>query len=310
MEKSIASVANDETPIKKMIYGIRNKQVMLDSDLAKLYGVETKRINEAIRRNKDKFPERFCFRITSQEYNSLRIQTQEMDEPLRSQNATLKNGRGQHRKYTPYVFTEQGVAMLATVLKSNTATKVSIGIMDAFVSMKKYVSDNLLEQRYINNIVLEDHDRIKQLENSFQLLHEKEKTNEIFFDGQVYDAYSKIWEIFNEAKEELIVIDNYADNTLLNIIKKFKTKTTIITKYDNLLSRQDISKYRQQYNNLEVVYNKCFHDRYFILDGRKVYHCGASINRIGYKTFSMTLLTDREICKMLIEKVASILQRN
>ena len=174
-------ILQDDVKIEDFIYEIRGKQVMLDSDLAFFYKTETKRINEAVTRNPLKFPERFCFRITEEEYSI-----------LKSQIATSKGGS--RKGHT--VFTEQGVAMLATVLKSNVAIKVSISIMDAFVTMRHYIGNNLLEQKYINNLVLEDHDRIKLLENSFNKFEEKKKVNEIYFDGQIYDAYSKIQEIF------------------------------------------------------------------------------------------------------------------
>ena len=282
---------NDER-IENLIYEIRGKQVMLDSDLAKLYQVETKRINEAVSRNNEKFPERFCFRITEKEYDS-----------LKSQIATSKGGSRKGHS----VFTEQGVAMLETILKSKIATQVSIAIMDAFVAMRKFIVTNLIEQKYINNLVLEDHDKIQVLEESFQKLEEKRKDSEIYFNGQIYDAYSKILDIFKSAKEELIIIDSYADNTLLDIIKRLNVKVTVITKPNNLLTKQDLEKYNKQYHNLTVKYDNTFHDRYFILDNNTVYHCGASINRIGYKTFSVTLISDCDICKSLMDKVLKII---
>ena len=207
----------------------------------------------------------------------------------------------------PRVFTEQGVMMLATILKSKIATEMTIRIMDAFVLMKKYISDDLIKQKYINSLVLEDHERINLLENSFRKLEEKRKNNEIYFDGQIYDAYSKIQSIFKNAKEKLIIIDAYADNTILDIIKRLEIEVIVITKFNNLLTNQDIIKYNKQYHNLKVVFNNTFHDRYFILDNKDVYHCGASINRIGYKTFSITQISDDDICKVLIDRVNNIL---
>ena len=178
--------------------------------------------------------------------------------------------------------------------------------MDAFVAMRKYISSNFLEQKYINNMVLEDHDKIKVLEESFNKLEEKKKVNEIYFDGQIYDAYFKIQDIFKEAKEELIIIDGYADNTILDIVKRLKVDVKIITKPNNLITRQDILKYNKQYKNLKVKFDNSFHDRYFILDRKTVYHCGTSINRIGYKTFSITLIGDEEVCNLLLDKVNKI----
>ena len=128
----------------------------------------------------------------------------------------------------------------------------------------------------------------------------------MYFNGQIYDAYSKIQEIFKNTKNELIIIDNYADNTILDIIKRLNINIIIITKENNLLTKQDIEKYNKQYHNLKVVYDNTFHDRYFILDKKEIYHCGSSINRIGYKTFSITKINDIEICKILINKVNMI----
>ena len=284
-------VLKKEENIENLIYEIRGKQVMLDSDLAKLYQVETKRINEAVSRNKEKFPERFYFRITEKEYDS-----------LKSQIATSKGGSRKGHS----VFTEQGVAMLATILKSKIATQVSIAIMDAFIAMRKYISSNFIEQKYINNMVLEHDSKIKLLQHSFDKLEEKQKINDIYFDGQIYDAYSKIFDIFKHTKKELIIIDSYADNTILDIIKRLNIKVTIITRKNNLLTVQDIEKYNKQYQNLTVKFDSTFHDRYFILDNKTIYHCGASINRIGYKTFSITLIKDELVTNVLINRVKEI----
>ena len=228
------------------------------------------------------------FQLTKEEYNNLRFQL----ETTNNMSRTL-----------PYVFTEQGVAMLAAILRTKVAEEVSIRIMDAFVAIKKYISSNLIEQKYINDLVLEDHNKIKKLENTFQKFEEKRKINEIFFNGQIYDAYSKIQEIFQSANKKLIIIDAYADNTVLDIIKRLNVEVIVITKKDNLLTNQDINKYNKQYHNLKVVFNNNFHDRYFIIDKTQVYHCGTSINRIGYKTFSINLISDEEVCNALISKV-------
>ena len=288
-------ITKEDIKIEDMIYEIRGKQVMLDSDLARLYETETKRINEAVKRNIERFPERFCFRITEEEYNF-----------LKSQFATSKGGS--RKGHT--VFTEQGVAMLATVLKTKVAIETSIQIMDAFVAMRKYISTNLLEQNYINNMLLEHEYKIKLLQDSFQKIEEKKKVNEIYFNGQIYDAYSKIQEIFKSANNNLVIIDAYVDNTILDIIKRLNINVTIITKSNNLLTSQDIEKYNKQYNNLTVIFDNTFHDRYFILDDEIIYHCGASINRIGYKTFSITLIGDVDIKKTLINKIKKIDKEN
>ena len=291
-------IVKEKNVIENLIYEVRGKQVMLDSDLARLYECAngTKTINQAVNRHLDRFPEDFYFQLTEEEYTS-----------LRSQIGTLKNGRGQHKKYLPYVFTEQGVAMLATVLRTSISSQMSISIMRAFVTMRKFISANLIEQKYINNQVLKNTEDIKLLQESFQKFEEKRKSNEIYFNGQIFDAYSKIHEIFKTAKTKIIVIDGYADNTILDIIKRLIFEVVIITKRDNLLTKQDIAKYNKQYHNLKVIYDNTFHDRYFIVDNEIVYHCGASINRIGYKTFSINLISDEEVCNLLISKVNKII---
>ena len=283
-------IITQEEKIENLIYEIRGKQVMIDSDLARLYHVETKRINESLKRNKEKFPERYAFRITEEENNS-----------LKSQIATSKGGS--RKGHT--VFTEQGVAMLATVLKSKVAIKVSINIMDAFVAMRKYISDGLIEQHHINNMVLKHDSEIKLLQDSLSRF--KEKTNEIYFDGQIYDAYSKIKDILSEAKNEIIIIDAYADKTVLDLIRNLKIKVTLIVKTKTLLTKTDIAKYNSQYNNLKIIYNDTFHDRYFILDKNIVYHCGTSINHAGSKTFSINKLEDNLVKETLINKINIII---
>lgn len=221
-EKEIEKVEN-------LIYEVRGVQVMLDSDLAKLYECAngTKTINLAVKRNIERFPEDFYFQLTKNEYDNLKFQfeTSSLNEygkegydNLKSQIGTSRlNSHGGVRKM-PYVFTEQGVAMLASVLRTNVASSVSIDIMRAFVIMKKYISKTLLEQTYINNLVLKDSKRIDFLEETLSKF--KEKSNHLFFDGQIYDAYSKINEIFRGAKKDLIIVDAYADITILDMIKK------------------------------------------------------------------------------------------
>ena len=190
-------IEKENINIEDMIYEIRGKQIMLDSDLAKLYDVETKYLNRQVKRNIDRFPEDFCFQLTKEEYHQV----------LRCQNVTLELKQGKYSKYLPYVFTETGVSMLASVLHSEVAVSVSIKICRAFIAMRKYISSNLIQQKYINNLVLEDHDKIKMLENSFQKFEKDKEVNEIYFDGKIYDAHSKIIDIFSEAKNELIIGD-------------------------------------------------------------------------------------------------------
>ena len=299
----------DQDNISSMIFEIRGNQVMLDRDLANLYNCKngTKTINQAVKRHINKFPERFCFQLTDEEIkyllHSLRSQFGTLEDSI--ENSKI-NKRGRHFKYNPYVFTEQGVAMLATVLRTAVADEISIAIMDAFVNIRKYFADSFLERKYINNQVLKNAEDIKKLQESFKKFEEKKIINEIYFDGQIYDAYSKILDIVNEAKNELIIIDRFSDKNVLDIIRNLNCKVILISQKSIELSK-NISKYNQQYKNLKVIYNGKFHDRYFILDKNKIYHCGTSINYAGNKTFSINVLEDELLKKSLIEKVNEII---
>ncbi len=281
--------------VESMIYEVRGKQVMLDSDLARLYQCAngTKSINLAVKRHINRFPERYMFQLTEHELSILRFQVETAN--INNKSRTL-----------PYVFTEQGVAMLATILKTSVAEEISIKIMDAFVAMRKYISANLLEQKYINNQVMKNTENIKLLQESFSKLEEKRKVNEIYFNGQIFDAYSKIIDIMREAKKELIIIDSYADKTVLDMIKNLEYKVILITKENALLKSLDIEKYSAQYNNLQVIYTNTFHDRYFLLDRKTVYHCGSSLNHAGSKTFSINILEDQLIKESLIANIKTL----
>lgn len=277
---------------------------MLDKDLAMLYKCKngTKSINLAVKRNQDRFPNDFCFQLTLSE-------TQVIFS--RFQNETLNNQeikRGKNFKYLPYAFTEQGVAMLSSVLKTEVAVTTSVNIMRAFVLMGNYISENLIEQKFINELVLRHDNDIKLLQESFDKLSENESNNHIFFNGQIYDAYSKIIDIINKAKENLIIIDGYSDKVILDIIGKIKINVIIITKKNSRLNKLDIEKYNKQYNNLTIVYDDTFHDRYFILDKDIIYHCGTSINYLGTKTFSINKLEDKVVIESLLNKVNNILK--
>ena len=278
----------EELNIENMIYEIRGRQVMLDCDLAKLYNVETKRINEAVKNNPDKFPGRFYFRINENEFFS-----------LKSKISTSKGGSRKGHN----VFTEQGIAMLSTILKSKVAVETSIRIMDAFVKMRKYISVNLIEQDNIKNMLIKHDNEIKLLQESFSKLEEKEKINHMFYEGQIYDAYSLLIDIFNEAKKEIIIIDNYADKSILDMITNLNVKVIIVTKKFNLLKDLDIKKYNKQYHNLKVIYSDKFHDRFIIIDKKVLYHSGASYKDLGNKCFAINKIEDNEYLKNILKKI-------
>ena len=283
-------ITKEDIKIENMIYEIRGKQVMLDSDLAKLYECKngTKTINLAVKRHINRFPERFMFQLTKDEYYEI----------LRFQFETLELEQGRYSKYLPYVFTEQGVAMLATVLRTPVAEEVSIRIMDAFVAMRKYISTNLIEQKYINDLVLKDSKRIDLLEDAFSSF--KEQNNHIFYEGQIYDAYSLMMKIFDKAESSIIIIDNYIDINILDILSKTNKQATLIT---NKYKIQDYEKYKEQYNNVTLVVNNSFHDRFIILDKKDLYHSGASFKDLGKKCFAITKIESEEILNDLLDKL-------
>ena len=283
-------VVSDNIKIENMIYEIRGKNVMLDSDLAMLFGYETKQLNRQVLRNINRFPEYYCFQITDTEYISLRCQ-----------NGTLKNGRGEHRKYLPYVFTEYGIVMLAGILKSDVAIKMSLRIVDIFITMKNYINTSLIEQKYFNELTIKNTEDIKLLQESFDKLNTKESNNHIFYEGQIYDAYSLLIDILSKARKEIIIIDNYAGKKLFDIIKNINVKVKIYTENIDNISKE---KYEKQYNNLEIINTNIFHDRFIIIDNKVLYHSGASFKDLGKKCFAITKMEDNNILKELLNKIS------
>lgn len=257
---------------------------MLDKDLAELYGVETKHINQAVRNNIVKFPEDFYFELTDEEEN-----------PLRSKILTLKNSRGRHRKYNTKVFTEQGVYMLATILKSKIASDVTISIIRIFAQMRKFLSQNgSIFQRLDNIETLRLKDKIEideKFDKIFDALESKQlkPTQGIFYNGQIFDAYSFISDLVREANNKIILIDNYIDDSTLTIFSKIPNiKVTI---YTHVISKQlklDLEKYNTQYNNITIKTFKDSHDRFIIIDDKEIYHIGASLKDLGKKWFAFS----------------------
>ena len=285
----------EDLNIENMIYEIRGKQVMLDSDLARLYQCKnwTKSINLAVNRNVKKFPNDFYFQLTNNETENLRFH-------FETSSSTTNYGG---KRYNPYAFTEQGVAMLATVLHTPVAAEVSVNIMRSFVKMRKYISANLIEQDNMKNMLIKHDNEIKLLQESFSKLEEKEKINHIFYEGQIYDAYSLLIDIFKKANKEIIIIDNYADKSILDMITNLNVKVTIVTKKFNLLKDIDIKKYNKQYHNLKIIYSDKFHDRFIILDKKVLYHSGASYKDLGNKCFGINKIKDDEYLENIIEKI-------
>ena len=281
-------IEKENIVIENMIYEIRGKQVMLDSDLAKLYQCSngTKTINLAVKRHITRFPERFMFQLTKEE--TLIIYSKFQNETLNKD----KSLRGSNIKYLPYVFTEQGVAMLATILRTKVAEEVSIRIIDAFVKMRRYFVDN-------NEILINHENRLLKLENIFDKFKEKE-INKIFFEGQIYDAYSLLLDILNKSNKEIIIIDNYAGKQLLDILKNINKNIIIVSKnIDEILKK----KYESQYNNVTFINNSSFHDRFIILDRNTLYSCGSSFKDLGKKCFAINEFDDKEYLDKLLKKL-------
>ena len=282
-------IVKNDVKIEDMIYEIRGKQVMLDSDLAKLYNVETKRINEAVKNNIEKFPERYCFKISDDESNNLLVEI--FDQKIEKRGGKYKN---------PRVFTEQGIYMLATILKSKLATSMTMAIMDTFVAMKKYINYNLIEQKYINKLVLEHDSKIDLILNK---LSTEEENNHIFYEGQIYDAYNLLIKTLSKSKKEIIIIDNYAGRELFNIIKDIKVNIKVYTENIDNTARE---KYEKQYSNINIFTTDIFHDRFIIIDNKILYHSGASFKDLGKKCFAMTKIDDTKIIKDLLERLKTI----
>jgi hypothetical protein len=280
--------------IENKIFTIRGVQVMLDSDLAVLYQTETKFINRAVKRNPLRFPEVFAFQINDEEWNSLRFQ-----------NGTLKDesGRGQHRKYLPWVFTEQGVAMLSAVLNTERAINASIQIMQAFVSMRNFLVNNASIFQRLDKVELNQLKTDEKLEQIFKALEagKPDPTQGIFFDGQIFDAYAFMSNIVKQAKTEIILIDNYIDeSTLIQLSKKDKKVNVIL--YTRTISKQlalDIKKANEQYGGFDIHSFSKSHDRFLIVDRKTVYHIEASLKDLGKKWFAFTKMEKASVESIL-----------
>lgn len=289
--------------IEKMIYVIRDKQVMLDSDLAILYQVETGALNRAVKRNISRFPEDFRFQLTKEEYQNLRCQTGI------SSSAQGENNYG-GRRTLPYVFTEQGISMLASVLHSEVAIKVSIGIMRAFVEMRRFIANNALLFERISNVELKQLEYQKQtdekLDQIFEYISDHEESNQkVFFDGQIYDAFSLIVSLIQKAEKEIVLIDGYVDIGTLNLLTKKNENVTVVmyTLKRTKLSQEDVNNFNSQYPLLKVRYTKVFHDRFLILDKKNVYHIGASLKDAGKKCFGISLIEDAGIVRDILQRL-------
>lgn len=270
-----------ETPI----FTVRNVQVMLDTHLARLYQVETKVFNQAIKRNLERFPEAFRFQLTADEWQSLRSQFVTLDDGER--NAL----RGKHRKYLPYAFTEQGIAMLSAVLRSEVAIQVSIKIMQAFVQMRHTLLNNAGLIQRLENVERQQIEMSGQLEHIFLALEgNKPRTQGIFFDGETFDAYAFVADLVRKAKSSIILIDNYLDDSVLTLFSK-RNSGVNVTLYTKTISRQlalYLARYNSQYEPITIKPFSQSHDRFLILDRTELYHIGASLKDLGKKWFAFS----------------------
>ena len=305
----------EKKDIKNMIYIIRGKQVMLDSDVAHLFGYETKDLNRNVKNNIERFPKEYCFRLTKEEY-----------ELLRWKNFTSKKETRGGRQYMPFAFTEYGITMLAGLLKSPIAIKTSIKIVNQFIEMKKILKKDdslaLINDIYnIKNTLIEHGDKIDTLFDKFN--RKEDLKNKLFFNGEIYDSYSLLVDIINKANNEIIIVDNYvnkANNEIiivdnyvnketLDILSKKKINVTILLVTDkskNNLTKTDIKKFNNEYPSLNIKYTNIFHDRFIILDKKELYHLGSSLKDLGNKVFGINKINDYDYVNELINKIKTL----
>lgn len=290
--------------IQQLVYVIRNQQVMLDSDLAMLYQVETGALNRAVKRNKYRFPDDFCFQLTIEELTSLRCQ---IGISKKEDSGNTSHGG---RRYTPYVFTEQGIAMLASVLRSEIAAKVNVEIMRTFVTMRRFIANNTMLFTYIAELEMKQEKYINESDKKFKQVFDyiaahTESEQKIFYESQIFDAFSFFINLVSKATTSIILIDGYVDIDTLNIFTKKKTGVTvdIYTLPKSKLSKNDINNFNKQYPRLTVCYNTHFHDRFMIIDNIDVYHIGASLKDAGKKCFAVTKLNDPSIAQDIKQRL-------
>tara|TARA_R110002096_G_scaffold86792_1_gene199494 strand:+ start:3884 stop:4792 length:909 start_codon:yes stop_codon:yes gene_type:complete len=292
--KAIKAMENKPTivpkEIRNLIYIIRGKQVMLDSDLASLYQVETKNLNRAVKRNIGRFPQTFCFQLTEEETENLRCQIG---------TSSLNYGG---RRYLPYVFCEPGVAMASAILRTDIAVKVSVEIIEAFVEMRKILINNASLFHRLDNIELKQLQADQKFEEIFKALESDKLHSEkgIFYNGQIFDAYTFVSDIIRSAKSSIILLDNYVDDTVLTLLGKRKgnVTATIYTKRISNQLRLDVQRYNKQYPPIEVNTFSDAHDRFLIIDDTELYHIGASLKDLGKKWFAFSRM-NIEVGRML-----------
>ena len=292
MENSIIEITNElefsTENIQNLIYTIRDKQVMLDSDVAMLYHYETKNINKAMKRNSERFPEDFCFQINENELANLRFQ-------IGTSSLKIENYGG--RRYLPYVYTEQGIAMLSGILKNDIAINVSINIMRAFIEMRKFLNNNGQVFERLTTLEYKQIENEKNFDKVFNMLQQEENIKQqIFFQGQIWDSYSLIVDIIKTANRKILIIDNYIDDSILKMLSKKNknVEVVIITSNKSKLLNLDIQKFNKEYPSLKVAKTNKFHDRFIVIDNEELYHCGASLKDLGKRCFAISKIEDKD----------------
>jgi 3-dehydroquinate dehydratase len=302
--------------IENAIFTIRGLQVMIDKDLAAMYQVETKVLNQAIKRNIERFPENFRFQLNKEETEELVTNSDKFGQfgfqnaSSRSQIVTLNNNKqGQNIKYNPYAFTEQGVAMLSAVLKSDIAIQVSIQIINAFVAMRKTIANNQGIIQRLEGVEKKQLETDQKFEQVFKALEGNTiPTQGVFFDGQVFDAYQLTSKIIRTAKKSIVLIDNYIDETVLVHLSK-KNKNVAVNLLTKNISKQlhlDVQKANAQYGNFAIKPFATSHDRFLIIDEKEVYHLGASLKDLGKKWFAFSKMDKTSVQNILNEMVEII----
>ena len=291
MENELTEINNED--IKNLIYTIRGKQVMLDSDVAMLYHYTTKRVNETVRRNKSRFPENFCFQLKECELENLRSQFATAYEEIE---------KYRNKRYLPYAFTEQGIAMLSGLLKNEIAVQVSISIMNAFVEMRKFLNNNGQVFERLSTLEYKQIENEKNFNKVFNLLQGEENIKQkIFYEGQIWDSYSLRIDIIKKAQNKITIIDNYIDDSILKMLaKKNKdVEVVILTSNKSNIQNLDVQKFNKEYPTLKVAKIEKFHDRFIIIDNKELYHCGASIKDLGKKCFGINKVENEEFIGLI-----------
>lgn len=291
--------------IRSMVYTVRNQQVMFDFDLAQIYGYEVRTLNQQVRRNSARFPDDFMFELTDDEVQAVKSQI------VTSQDSAFFSGQAGGRRKPPKAFTEQGVYMLGTVLRGALAEQQTIFIMRAFREMRHFIANNAMMFEKIRTVELRqlsfEHKTDKRLEQIFEYISDHEESNQkVFFDGQLFDAFSLLSNLIKRAKQEIILIDNYVDTGTLDLLSKKQTSAVVhlhTTQRGCKLTASEISSFNTQYPTLQISYTTNFHDRFLVLDQSTAYHIGASVKDAGKKCFAVSHIHDPKVVQDILQRL-------